>query len=241
MRPLNDSPAPKDLGAATICVFFNPRAGTANRIEDLRDALAADSRVVLHELGSDDDLGRLAGEAGATQDVVAVAGGDGTVHAAANGRVAARARATLAVLPLGTGNDFCRTMAVPLDSIEALALLRTGRSRAVDAVKLGGDRTGFMVNAATGGFSGRVAADVTPDLKAFWGPLAYLRGAVGTVTDPPRYRLTVRFDDGAPKSFDALNVVVANARTAGGGPGRADREPGGRSPGCGHRPDRGST
>ncbi len=214
---LTASQPPGGAGATKVCVLFNPRAGSADRIEELRAALAADPRVTLRELGPDDDLGRAAGEAGTTYDVVAVAGGDGTVHTAINGLVTARARAALAVIPLGTGNDFCRTMAIPLDPVAAVALLRTGQPRAVDVAKLGGDRTGFMVNAATGGFSGRVAADVTPDLKAFWGPLAYLRGAVGTVTNPPQYRLTVRFDDGAPESFDALNVVVANARTAGGG------------------------
>lgn len=201
----------------TACVLFNPKAGSAGQIDALRAALAAEPGVTLRELGPDDDLGRLAAEAAATHDIVAVAGGDGTVHAAVNGLIPANTRAALGVLPLGTGNDFCRTMAIPLDPIEAVHRLRAGAGRAIDAVRMGGGRTGFMVNAATGGFSGRVAADVTPELKALWGPLAYLRGAAGTIVEPPRFRLTMRFDGGPPESFDALNVVVANGRTAAGG------------------------
>ena len=80
-----------------------------------------------------------------------------------------------------------------------------------------GARAVHLVNAATGGFSGKVASDVTSELKEAWGPLAYLRGALGTIADPPRYRLTIRFDGGPPEHFDAVNVVIANARTAAGG------------------------
>jgi len=201
-----------------ICVLFNPRSGSAGRIEALRDALAARPGVTLRELGPDDDPAEVAGRAGREGfDIVAVAGGDGTVSAGANGLIAARSRAALAVFPLGTGNDFCRTMAIPLDPMEAVGLLGTGKTRRIDAIRVDGARTGYLVNAASGGFSGKVAADVTSDLKATWGPLAYLRGAVGTIVDPPRYRLTIRFDGGPPEHFDAVNVVIANARTAAGG------------------------
>src|SRR4051812_30965281 len=98
-----------------VCLLFNPRAGSAGQIEALRAALAAEPGVtlVVREVGPDDDLAALAADAGRACDVVAVAGGDGTVHAAVNGLVAAWSAARLAILPLGTGNDFCRTMAIP--------------------------------------------------------------------------------------------------------------------------------
>ena len=201
-----------------ICVLFNPRAGSASLIDALREALAADPAVTLRELGPDDDLAPLAARAAREGfDVVAVAGGDGTVGAAANGLIGARSRAALAVLPLGTGNDFCRTMAIPLDPLRAVALLRTGEARRIDALRMEGARTGYLINAATGGFSGKVASEVTSELKEAWGPLAYLRGALGTMIDPPSYRLTIRFDGGPPEAFDAVNVVIANGRTAAGG------------------------
>ena len=203
-----------------VCVLFNPRAGSAGRMGELRDALGSNPAVTLRELGPGDDLADAAGRAAREGfDIVAVAGGDGTVSAAANGLIAARARGALAVLPLGTGNDFCRTMAIPFDPLEAIGLLRTGKLRQIDAFRMerDGARAVHLVNAATGGFSGKVASDVTSELKEAWGPLAYLRGALGTIADPPRYRLTIRFDGGPPEHFDAVNVVIANARTAAGG------------------------
>jgi diacylglycerol kinase (ATP) len=201
-----------------VCVLFNPKAGSAGQIDALRESLAADPAVTLLDLRPDDDLARLVTKTTCDgYDLIAVAGGDGTVHAAVNGLLAGQCHTPLAVLPLGTGNDFCRTMGIPLDPAAAVRLLKDGRPRPVDVVRVDGGWAGYMVNAATGGFSGKVAAEVTPDLKAAWGPLAYLRGAVGPIADPPRFHLTVRFDDGPPERFDALNVVVANARTAAGG------------------------
>jgi diacylglycerol kinase (ATP) len=201
-----------------VCLLFNPRAGSAGQMDALRDALATVPGMAVRELGPGDDLSAAAAQAARDGfDVVAVAGGDGTVHAAANGLLDAKAGAALAVLPLGTGNDFCRTLGIPLDPLAAVPLLTEGEVRRLDAVRVAGGRDGWMVNAATGGFSGRVAAEVTSELKAAWGPLAYLRGAAGPLADLPRFRLTVRYDGGPAEQLDALNVVVANARTAAGG------------------------
>lgn len=201
-----------------VCVLFNPRAGSAEKMAALRAKFSADAVAAFKELGPDDHLDRVAVEATREGfDIVAVAGGDGSVHAAASGLVEARADATLALFPLGTGNDFCRTLAIPLDPLGATELLQTGAVRTIDVARVGGCQTGYMVNAATGGFSGKVASEVTSDLKQWWGPFAYLRGAIGPIADPPRYHVAIRFDDGPVESFDLLNLVVANARTAAGG------------------------
>ena len=201
-----------------ICVLFNPRAGSAGQMGALRDALAAVPGLTVRDLGPDDKLPELAAQAARDGfDVVAVAGGDGTVHAAANGLLDAGAEAALAVLPLGTGNDFCRTLGIPLDPLEAVGLLTGGSVRRVDAVRVTGGPDRWMVNAATGGFSGKVAAEVTSELKAAWGPLAYLRGAAGPLAELPQYTLVMRYDDGPPESAEVVNVVVGNARMAAGG------------------------
>jgi diacylglycerol kinase (ATP) len=202
----------------SVCVLFNPAAGSAGQIDALRAALAADplGHAPRGSAGATTS-GRSPPPAGRHARRRGVAGGDGTVHAAVNGLVGAGGRAALAVLPLGTGNDFCRTMAIPLDPVEAAKAAPRGRaagdrrdSRGRRAHRVHGERRDRRVQR-----QGGVRRDV--ELKAFWGPLAYLRGAAGTIADPPRYRLTVRFDGGPPETFDAVNVVVANARTAAGG------------------------
>jgi diacylglycerol kinase (ATP) len=201
-----------------VCVLFNPRAGSADQLDSLRETLVGRGDVSLRELSPGDDIRRAVAEVTRGRcDLIAVAGGDGTVHAAVNGLAPHFPRQPLAVIPLGTGNDFCRTLAIPLDPAEAVAVWRTGRRRTIDVIRVEGDFSGYSVNAVTGGFSGRVAADVTAELKGFWGPLAYLRGAAAPAVEPVAYRLTLRFDGGPPERIDALNMVVANCRTAAGG------------------------
>lgn len=206
------------MPAPRICVLFNPKAGSATQIDDLRTALRRHPNVTVREIGPDQNLGEMAADAARERfDVLAVAGGDGTAHAAVNGLVAASARTTLAVFPLGTGNDLCRTLGIPLDVPAAVELLRTGRPRGIDVIRIDTDQTKFSVNVVTGGISGEVTAGLTKEIKEAWGPLAYLRGAVGPLTTAPVYRVTFRFDHGPAEQVDLHNLVVANGRTAAGG------------------------
>ena len=71
-----------------------------------------------------------------------MAGGDGTVHAAVNGLAPNFPDKPLAVLPLGTGNDLCRTLAVPLDPLAAVDLWKSGRRRTIDVIRVEGDGPG---------------------------------------------------------------------------------------------------
>jgi diacylglycerol kinase (ATP) len=155
-------------------------------------------------------------------DVVVAAGGDGTVHEVALGLMRAQvgARSALAVVPMGTGNDFARTLALPLnDPPAALArALTPGAARPLDLIRVYG--AGFdtwAVNACAGGFGGEVDEAMTPELKSSWGTLAYLIGAVRALPELKDYDTRMRYDEGPEERVEAFNVVVANGRTAAGG------------------------
>jgi diacylglycerol kinase (ATP) len=199
-----------------VYVVFNPKAGTAHLAGPLRERLAARAGVTWRECGSADAARRCAREAlRAGYDCVVAAGGDGTVHAVVNGLAPDFGRARLAVLPLGTGNDLRRTLAVPDDPLEALAVLDAGRERRIDLIRVETPKqTCYAVNTASGGFSGQLEEVLTDELKAAWGPLAYLRGAAAVLPDLTGYRTTLRFDDGPSEPVEALNVIVANGRYA---------------------------
>jgi len=208
-----DQPYPQSLRTS---VLVNATAGPASSNQPLVDALRNEPDFELRELTPenwDAVLSEVVGECGR----IVIAGGDGTIHAVVNAVLNAGKQPTLGLVPLGTGNDFCRTLAIPTDPSDALRALRTADVRSLDAVRVSGDRSCFFANAVTAGFSGQVAAEVTSDLKSWWGPFAYLRGAAGTLADLPRFQVTLRFDDGPPEQVELLNIVVANARTAAGG------------------------
>jgi diacylglycerol kinase (ATP) len=201
------------------CVILNARAGSAEAATDLRADLASRPDIDVCEPTSAADVRACVARAlEAGCDTVVAAGGDGTVHTVVNALAADLDRARLAVLPLGTGNDLCRTLAVPFDPLAALALLDTGSERRIDLVRVDtAGRSLWCANVAAGGFTGQMQEQLTDDVKALWGPLAYLRGAVGVLPNLTGYQTTLRLDDGVVERIDALNVLVANGRTAGGG------------------------
>ncbi len=69
-------------------------------------------------------------------ELIAVAGGDGTVCEAAEGLYRA-GRGRLAVLPLGTGNDFARTVGVPARFDAAVRVALNGHERCIDLIRVG--------------------------------------------------------------------------------------------------------
>ncbi len=134
---------------ARIVVVRNPRSGSALDTETLRQALhgagvSADIVDVLNGPEFEEWIDRLAGR----HDVIAAAGGDGTVSSVA--AAVARANKTLAVIPTGTANHFARDAGIPTDLAAAVALLRTGVPGAVD-VGIVNDRL-FLNNVSLGGY-----------------------------------------------------------------------------------------
>ncbi|MCZ2343733.1 MAG: YegS/Rv2252/BmrU family lipid kinase [Bacteroidales bacterium] len=201
-----------------ICVLYNPKSGSSHHLDRIRDALSQLRRIRRMEFRTGDNLATIARTAIREGfDVIAIAGGDGTIHQVVNGLAPRFPSTPFIIFPLGTGNDFCRTLAMPLDAAEAVFVLRTGRVRTLDLIQMGGDYTGIVANAVTGGFGGQVATDVTPARKQSWGSLAYLRGAVGPIAGRSTYRVMIRMDDQPAIQIEILNIVIANGRTAAGG------------------------
>jgi diacylglycerol kinase (ATP) len=201
------------------CIILNPRAGSAEQMEALREAAAAQIEATLYETDSAGHATALAAEAlEEGYGLVVAAGGDGTINEIVNGLASDFARARLGIIPLGTGNDLARTLAIPADPLAALDIVRCGAEHRLDLMRAEtvGQAT-YGINVAAGGFSGQVGEVLTEELKAGWGPLAYLLGAARVVPDLASYKTTIAWDDGPVERVEALNIVVANGRTAAGG------------------------
>lgn len=111
-----------------VQLHVNPTAGRGRagkrlpRIEDLLGQ--AGVKFETHLSGDVGDLERQVHEAvGRGADRIIVAGGDGSVHEAVNGIMAADGTARLGVIPTGTGNDFAKASEIPLDWEHATTLL----------------------------------------------------------------------------------------------------------------------
>jgi diacylglycerol kinase (ATP) len=207
-------------------IILNPHAGTAAQVEVLEEAIRTDPTMTLWKTIRSGHACELAAEAArAGADLVIAAGGDGTVNEVINGLTEVIngltsdvARAKLGVIPLGTGNDLARTLALPTDPQEAFQLLTTGEVRPLDLIKA--ETAGGVVygmNVAAGGFTGQMNELMTDELKATWGPLAYIRGAVSVLPNLTDYETFITWDNGPEERIQAFNIIVANGRTAAGG------------------------
>ena len=150
-------------------------------------------------------------------EMIVAAGGDGTLNEVVNGIGTTNSDVRLGLIPLGTGNDFARTLGLPTDLDEAIAVLAAGQTRAIDLVRVTSDNVRYFVNVSAGGFSGLVNEKLTPAMKKTWGPLAYLRGAVAALPQLRAYRTKVSFDKKKPLTLSLYNVVIANGRYVAGG------------------------
>jgi diacylglycerol kinase (ATP) len=202
-------------------VLWNPNARSAQQAGQLRDDLEFRPDVDLHITSSAAEARQLAQQAVASNGChVVAAGGDGTINAVINGIYRGTARPALGLLPLGTGNDLCRTLKIPLDPFEAadLILNQRGSPRAIDLVRVtsrAGSR--MFANVCGGGNSQRVAECLDNDAKRRWGPWSYLRGALEVLRDLEGFDVTLRMDDRLAETMRLWNVIVANGQVAAGG------------------------
>lgn len=200
------------------CIIFNGNAGQADE-RSVIEALAHDWGIAFHLTEEPEDgttLARQALEDGYTRLIAA--GGDGTLHQIAQVVLATEGAATLGVLPMGTGNDYARTLALPPTPERALGVALGDRTARLDVIRVtSGSKSTCAINASAGGFVGEINQVVTGELKATWGPLAYVLGTMRALPDLKEYHVSVAFDDAPPEDRPIINAVVANGRTIGGG------------------------
>ncbi|UFN42613.1 diacylglycerol/lipid kinase family protein [Nocardioides okcheonensis] len=212
----------------SLLVITNAGAGTSDE-ENLATALAVLREEASVEVARTSNPGELDGvlhRAGGR--TVVVAGGDGSMHAVVTALHKRRelSGATLALLPMGTGNDFARGNDIPLDIAEAARLVLTGEPRPVDLLL---DETGNVVvnnvHVGVGAQASRKGAKWKGRLgsigvgKVNLGKLGYPIGAALSAFHPPSWRLRVEVDGEVVNDVDrpVLMVAIGNGANVGGG------------------------
>ncbi len=200
------------------CVIVNPKAGSIKGVESELfaqiDRLDPAEIKKTHGNGEAESLAR-AGVANGCDEIIC-AGGDGTLNEIINGVAENFGRVQIGIVPLGTGNDFVRSLGTPTTIPEAVDVLLAGETDTVDVIRAKSDQMRYFVNVSAGGFSGLVDEKLTPEMKKTWGPLAYLRSAAAAWPELRGYETFVDIDD--ERVDETLyNVVIANARYVAGG------------------------
>jgi diacylglycerol kinase (ATP) len=203
-------------GAALI---VNARSRTGEQAFDRASNLLSSLGVTLgtsYALSDPSRLSETVREAVLTEyDPIILGGGDGSVSSSVD--FLAHHDVTMGLLPLGTANDFARTLGIPSDLEEACETVARGKVVDVD-LGLAGDN--YYVNVASVGLGVEVTRSLSPQLKRHVGPLAYPVAAIRAFFkhEPFSARLTFPDGDHEPTEYERLlQVAVGNGRFYGGG------------------------
>lgn len=189
-----------------ILIIFNPVSG--RRRKGLLDGVVAQLReagctVEVSCTEQRGDAERMAAEASPDRyDVIAVAGGDGTINEVLNGM--AKTSLPLGLIPMGTANVLAAEIGLPV-TVDAIAqTLLTGKRQRIDAGIAGARR--FVMMAGVG-FDADVVKGIIPGLKRAVGKGAYVWQSLVEILRyrPQRFRVTL---DGI--EYHAASAVFAN-------------------------------
>ncbi len=138
-------------------------------------------------------------------EAIVLGSGDGTVSEAVD--ELARGPVALALLPLGTTNNFARTLGLPLEVEPALEVAARGRITKVDLADMNGD---LFANVATIGLSVEIARRVNPRLKRRLGRVAYGMAALTALTRHQAFRVELENERGERLTVRTHQLVIAN-------------------------------
>ena len=204
-----------------LLLITNADAGGSDDLGAALEVLHGHTSVEVAETSNPGELDGVLHRAGSRP--IVVAGGDGSLHAviATLHRRNDLAGKVLGLLPLGTGNDFARTIGIPLDAVEAAKALVSGTPRPMDLIV---DELGeVVVNSVHIGASA-LASHHGATWKERLGPfglglIGYPIGAAIAAIRPPFIRVRVEVDGEVVADVDrhVLMVAVGNGISVGGG------------------------
>ncbi|MEA2237583.1 MAG: hypothetical protein QOC81_2307 [Thermoanaerobaculia bacterium] len=196
-----------------IKLIYNPMAGrgraSRHHAEAERHLRELGAEVDVHASTSPADMTQAAADASrAAFDRVVVCGGDGTLHLSV--RDFDLANGTLALIPLGSGDDFAKVLGIPRDLRAACELALRGNAREVDVALANGIR---YLGVAGLGFDSEVARYANENVKFLRGSLVYLYAILRVLPRFTPHRVTI---DGT-RNEEIMFATVGNSRQYGGG------------------------
>ncbi|MET3565512.1 diacylglycerol kinase family enzyme [Leifsonia sp. 563] len=208
------------MPARRAAVVFNP---SKVQVAALRTAVATEESAGawadsawFETSAADDGRAAVLDAAASEPELIVVAGGDGTLRAAAE--ALAGTGIPIGLIPSGTGNLFARELGLPLNNLRAAVTVAfTGRDRLVDLGLATLERPdgesverAFLVMAGIG-LDAQMAAKTNQELKKRIGWLAYSDPIARSILGNRQFDLTFRLDDEPEVSTRAHTVIVGNS------------------------------
>lgn len=197
-------------------LLTSPNAGSMRGLHRARSALITAGFEILGEVPVEHHPRLAEWLTGEHPPLIVAAGGDGTVRTAAD--YLAHTAAVLGVLPLGTSNDFARSLGLPTDPVRAARLLATGRVSTLDIGRMvipDGPARHF-VHAASVGLNVNFAKLATQaSLRRRFRRLTYLIAGAQALRKHQSFDCEMRYNDHT-EHLRLVHLSVINAPVFGG-------------------------
>lgn len=206
-----------EKSSTSVCFILNPAADksrSARHAEWLRTE--AEKRWLRFEIvltTADEPITELASKKSGFFDVIVACGGDGTVHQVVNG--IAEKNTGFAVLPVGTGNDFAKSLNLPKDRAAILDLIWNNQFRKCDLIRFEGDAEGWCVNTLGIGLDG-LANHYSKSFHRFKGFIIYVLGALKASFTFRGAQFSISSTPENDLSGEYLMITVCNGKWEGG-------------------------
>lgn len=220
--------------AQRVKVILNPysnRGGAGLAADGLRtamkDAGLAGEVVLTTKSGEAIDLARQAKLEG--YDIIAAAGGDGTVNEVVNGMAQATPEGAvvgpLAVLPMGSGNDFSDMVGLSREVARSIQTIQAGHTRDIDLCRAtviaeGREIVRYFDNNMGAGFEAQVTVE-SRKITRLRGFAIYLWAVIRALRqyDQPHFHVAWTDESGQVHEVEqrSLLVTLGNSKRTGGG------------------------
>jgi YegS/Rv2252/BmrU family lipid kinase len=199
-----------------LLFIYNPHAGKGKIVSQLHEVTDIFQRsgylVTLYATVSPRDGVQVTHDLAEQYDHIICAGGDGTLSEVITGLMTTNYAGALGYLPMGSTNDFARTLGLP-SSIAEMA--ETAVSGVPVPCDIGGfnERT-FVYVAAFGVFTA-VSYETPQEFKNIFGHMAYVLEGIRSLADITPYHLRIAWDEGCVED-DFIYGAVSNSISVGG-------------------------
>lgn len=200
-----------------LLFIINPKAGKTAIKSELFEIILVFSEagyeVITYPTKGPDDAERKVIEEGANYDLIVCAGGDGTLENTICGYMKmGDEKVPIGYIPVGTTNDFARSLKISRKPVEAAKQIVAGREHTID-VGCMSDKY-FIYIAAFGMFTD-VSYSTKQSLKKVMGHSAYVIEAIKSIANFKSYKIEADFD-GLVVTGDYIYGMVTNSMSVAG-------------------------
>ncbi len=197
-------------------IIANSQAGkgiTKDNLNEIKHKIQQFGEIKAYLLSTKEETKSIIDSQRDWYDALVFVGGDGTFRECM--RIAANLEidVPIGLIPMGTGNDFVKTLGIPQNLDQAIALIKAGNSKSVSTYHI---NKSVFLNIASVGLDAAIAARQKEIKKRIAGPLSYVISTIATVIKHKKIKHKLIID-GEVYDDDYMLIAFANGKYYGGG------------------------